>query len=275
MSHAFTRTELLLGNAAMEKLYTSTVAIFGIGGVGTFVVEGLARSGVGRFLLVDDDVVCTTNINRQIHATVKTVGMDKVAVMRDRIMQINPKAQVRTMKRFYMAPARGKNKPDSTSADAVNNPLYWSEILEIHDTSEWRIDYIVDAIDTVSAKLDLVENAIQGGIPVISSMGAGNKLDPTQFRVADIFETEQCPLARVMRQELRKRGVKKLKVVYSQEPPLTPLIIEEEQSPTSFKKIRRSTPGSISFVPSVVGLIIAGEVTKDLIRPFLTNSELV
>lgn len=249
MLHAFSRAELLIGTEGLEKLKNSTVAIFGIGGVGTFVVEGLVRTGVGHFVLIDDDLVCLTNLNRQIHATRKTIGRPKVEVMKERILEINPKAIVETHQAFYL--------PDT--AESMLRSDY---------------DYIVDAIDTVSGKLDLAVRAQQMGIPIISSMGAGNKMDPTRFEVADINKTSVCPLARVMRQELKKRGVKKLKVVYSKEPPMTPLDIPGADCnsqcvcPKGAERTcttRRSIPGSLAFVPSVVGLIIAGEVVKDLL----------
>ncbi|HEY3424876.1 MAG TPA: tRNA threonylcarbamoyladenosine dehydratase [Negativicutes bacterium] len=249
MLHEFSRTELLIGAAALEKLGQSKVAIFGIGGVGTYVVEGLVRSGVGKFVLVDDDCICLTNINRQLHATRKTVGKPKVEVMRDRILEINPQAEVAIFQEFYM--------PD-TAARLISDDY----------------NYIVDAIDTVTGKLDLIMRAKEKNIPIISCMGAGNKLDPTKFEVADIFNTSVCPLAKVMRQELRKRGVTSLKVIYSKEQPIKP--IETEQSSCSqgcicpagtTRKctIRHQIPGSIAFVPSVAGLIIAGEVVKDII----------
>lgn len=269
MLHAFSRTEMLLGKPAMEVLANSRVAVFGIGGVGTFAVEGLVRSGVGMFLLVDDDQVCLTNLNRQIHATRKTIGKDKVEVMRDRILEINPKAQVEVIRGFYMA----EKRKTAVQTDPINNPVYWEEISQFHQTPGQKIDYIIDAIDTVSAKLDLVVKAQEAGIKIISSMGAGNKLDPTRFEVTDIHKTANCPLARVMRKELRKQGIKKLKVVYSQEEPMTPL--EEEDNSCNSNCVcpsgttrhctsRRAIPGSVSFVPSVAGLIMAGEVVKDL-----------
>ncbi|WP_371364136.1 tRNA threonylcarbamoyladenosine dehydratase [Sporomusa rhizae] len=249
MLHEFSRTELLIGAEGLRKLAQSKVAVFGIGGVGTFVVEGLARSGVGKFVLVDDDCICLTNINRQLHATRKTIGRPKVEVMRDRILEINPKAEVTIFQAFYL--------PDTSEGIIAND-----------------YDYIVDAIDTVTAKIDLVCKAKAKNIPVISSMGAGNKLDPTKFEVADIFNTSVCPLAKVMRQELRKRGIDSLKVVYSKEEPLKP--VETENSSCSLHCVcppgttrkcstRRQTPGSIAFVPSVAGLIIAGEVVKDIV----------
>ncbi len=250
MLHAFSRSELLLGTEGLEKLKNSTVAIFGIGGVGTFVVEALVRSGVGHFVLVDDDLICLTNLNRQIHATRKTIGRPKVEVMKERILEINPKAIVETHQAFYLP----------TNGDTMLRDDY---------------DYIVDAIDTVAAKIDLAIRAKNMGIPIMSSMGAGNKMDPTKFEIADIHKTSVCPLARVMRQELKKRGVKKLKVVYSKEQPIKPFDIPEadcnnqcvcpkgsERTCTS----RRSIPGSLAFVPSVAGLIIASEVVKDLLK---------
>lgn len=248
MLHEFSRTELLIGKDALEKLKNSKVAIFGIGGVGTFVVEGLVRSGVGKFVLIDDDCICLTNINRQLHATRKTVGRPKVEVMMERILEINPKAEVTTFQKFYL--------PEC--ADEMISDDY---------------DYIIDAIDTVTGKLDLVVKAKERGIPIISCMGAGNKLDPTRFEIADIFATSICPLARVMRKELRQRGVESLKVLYSKEEPIK--TVETEDSSCSSSCIcpkgttrkctaKHQIPGSISFVPSVAGLIIAGEVIKDI-----------
>lgn len=250
MLHAFSRTELLIGEEALKKLSQSKVAVFGIGGVGTFVVEGLVRSGVGKFVLIDDDCVCLTNINRQLHATMKTIGKPKVEVMKDRILEINPKAEVTTCQKFYM--------PDVA-----------------HELIQDDYDYIVDAIDTVTAKIDLAVKAKEKGIPIISSMGAGNKLDPTRFEVADIYQTTVDRLAKVMRKELRKRGIDSLKVVYSREEPIKPLETESSSCstgcvcpPGTARKctVRHQVPGSIAFVPSVAGLIIAGEVVKDLIR---------
>lgn len=248
MLNQFSRTQLLLGEEAMEKLKQAKVAVFGIGGVGGYVIEALVRSGIGSFVLVDDDKVCLTNINRQIIATRKTVGKYKVEVMKDRILEINPEAEVEMHKCFYLP-----------------------ETAEDFNFNEY--DYIVDAVDTVTAKLELVMRAKEAGVPVISCMGAGNKLDPTKFEVADIYKTTMCPLAKVMRRELKKRGVKKLKVVYSREVPTRPM---EDRSiscrtncicpPGAEHKCteRRDIPGSVSFVPSVAGLIIAGEVIKDL-----------
>ena len=246
----FSRTELLLGKEAMEKLQNSRVAVFGIGGVGGYVCEALARSGVGAFDLIDDDKVCLTNLNRQIIATYKTIGKYKTDVMKERILDINPKADVRVHKCFFL--------PEN--ADEFPYEDY---------------DYMVDAVDTVTAKISLVMKAQEKHIPIISSMGAGNKFDPTAFQVADIYKTSVCPLAKVMRRELKKRGIKKLKVVYSQEKPTRPI---EDMSiscrshcicpPGAAHKCteRRDIPGSTAFVPSVVGLIIAGEVIKDLAR---------
>lgn len=250
MLDQFSRTELLLGNENMIRLKNARVAIFGIGGVGGYTTEALARSGVGTLDLIDDDRVCLTNINRQIYATRRTVGRYKVDVAEERILEINPEAKVNTYKTFYM--------PD-TAAE--------------FDFSAY--DYVVDAIDTVTGKLMLVEQADHAGTPIISSMGAGNKMDPTAFRVADIYETTVCPLARVMRRELKKRGIRSLKVVYSREKPMEPV---EDMAiscrsncicpPGTARKCtqRRQIPGSNAFVPSVAGLIIAGEVIKDLTR---------
>lgn len=248
MINEFSRTQLLLGKEAMDKLKNAKVAVFGIGGVGTFVVEGLARCGIGSFTLFDDDKVCLTNINRQLIATRKTIGKKKVDVMAERIMEINPKAAVKTHACFYLP-----------------------ENADQFDFSEY--DYIVDAIDTVSAKIELIVRAKAANVPIISSMGAGNKLNPTMLEVADIYKTSMDPLAKVMRHELKKRGIKKLKVVYSKEKPLTP--IDEDNisckdncvcPPGTTRKCthRRAIPGSVSFVPSVAGLIIASEVVKDI-----------
>ena len=244
----FSRTELLLGREAMEKLHRSRVAVFGIGGVGGYVCEALVRSGVGAFDLIDNDKVCLTNLNRQIIATRKTLGQYKVEVMRERILEINPDADVRTYQAFFL-PENAEEFPFE------------------------EYDYIVDAVDTVTAKIELVMKAREKDVPVISSMGAGNKLDGSQFRVADLYKTKVCPLAKVMRRELKKRGVKKLKVVYSEEMPVSPLgdlasVCREESACSSGEERkgteRRSIPGSTAFVPSVAGLIIAGEVVKDL-----------
>ncbi len=246
----FSRTELLFGKEAMDKLAGSKVAVFGIGGVGGYVCEALVRSGVGAFDLIDDDKVCLTNLNRQIIATRSTVGKYKTDVMRDRMLDINPKVEVEVHKCFFL--------PENA------------------DDFPWdSYDYVVDAVDTVTAKIALVMKCKEKNIPIISSMGAGNKLDGSQFKVADIYKTKVCPLAKVMRRELKKRGVKKLKVVYSEEIPTRPI---EDMAiscrnhcicPTGAEHKcteRRDIPGSVAFVPSVAGLIIAGEVAKDLIR---------
>lgn len=266
MLEQFARTELLLGKAAMERLRKARVAVFGIGGVGGYVCEALVRSGIGAFALVDNDKVSLTNLNRQIIATRKTIGRSKVEVMRERILEINPEAEVRTHECFFL--------PEN--ADAFPFEDY---------------DYIVDAVDTVTAKIALVMRAQEKNVPIISSMGAGNKLDATAFRVADIYETKVCPLAKVMRRELKKRGVERLKVVYSEEMPIQSDAAgakgDNQQKHTSGQiggtdvekagnsddacqelserdAMRRSIPGSVAFVPSVAGLIIAGEVVKDL-----------
>ena len=250
MLNEFSRTQLLLGQEAMEKLAGSRVAVFGIGGVGSYTVEALARSGVGALDLIDDDRVCLTNINRQLLATRKTVGKYKVDAAEERIAEINPRCLVRTYKTFYLP-----------------------ETADQFDFSQYS--YVVDAIDTVSGKIQLVLAAQAAGIPVISAMGAGNKLDPTAFRIADITQTSVCPLARIMRRELKKRGVEHLKVVYSREPPIRPsedLSISCREHcicPPGTQRHctdRRDIPGSVSFVPSVAGLIIAGEVIRDLIK---------
>lgn len=236
MSKQFQRTELLLGHESVERLSDACVAVFGVGGVGGYTVEALARSGVGKFVLTDNDQVCITNINRQIIATHKTIGRDKVDVMKERILEINPHAFVEVHKCFFLP-----------------------ECAEEFDFSSY--DYVVDAVDTVTAKIELIIRAKQAGVPIISSMGAGNKLDPTKFEVTDIYQTSICPLAKVMRKELRKRGVEALKVVYSTEEALKPLPLPEEEAQDG----KRRTPGSVAFVPSVAGLIVAGEVIKDLI----------
>lgn len=225
MLDQFSRTELLFGKEAMKRLSESRVAVFGIGGVGGFTVEALARSGVGAIDLIDHDKVSLTNINRQIIATHQTIGRYKVDVAAERIAEINPSCLVTVHKTFYMPDTQGE-----------------------FDFTQY--DYIVDAIDTVTGKIAIIENAKKCGVPVISAMGAGNKLDPTAFEVADIFETSVCPLAKVMRRELKKRGIESLKVVYSREEPI--------------KSAKERTPASNAFVPSVAGLIIAGEVIKDL-----------
>ncbi len=249
MLNQFSRTQLLIGEEGLNRLKGAKVAVFGIGGVGGYVCEALVRSGVGAFDLIDDDKVCLTNLNRQIIATRKTVGKYKVDVMKERILDINPDADVQVHKCFFL--------PEN----AADFPFE-------------EYDYIVDAVDTVTAKISLVMKAKELNIPIISSMGAGNKLDASLFKVADIYQTKVCPLAKVMRRELKKRGVKKLKVVYSEEQPMTPI---EDMAiscrshcicpPGAAHKCteRRAIPGSVAFVPSVAGLIIAGEVVKDLI----------
>ena len=253
MQDQFSRTQLLLGRDGMDRLRRARVAVFGVGGVGGYTVEALARSGVGALDLIDDDRVCLTNLNRQIIATRSTVGQYKVDAAERRVHDINPGCAVRTYKTFYTP---------ETAAE-FDFTVY---------------DYVVDAIDTVTGKIALVLQAQEAGVPIISSMGAGNKLDPTRFEVADIYKTSVCPLARVMRRELKKRGVKHLKVVYSTEPAMTP----QEDDEISCKSncicpagterkctVRRQVPGSSAFVPSVAGLIIAAEVVKDLtgVRP--------
>lgn len=250
MLNQFSRTELIFGAEAMQKLASARVAVFGIGGVGGYAVEALARSGIGALDLIDDDKICLTNINRQIIATRKTVGKYKVDVAKERINDINPDCTVTTYKTFYMP---------ETSKD--------------FDFSKYN--YVIDAIDTVTGKIELVVNADKCKTPIICSMGAGNKIDPAAFEVADIYKTSVCPLAKVMRYELRRRGIKKLKVVYSKEQPIKP---KDDMSvscrkhcicpPGTARKCtqRRDIPGSTAFVPSVVGLIIAGEVIKDIVN---------
>ena len=225
MENRFSRTEALLGEWAMEKLKKARVAVFGIGGVGGHVVEALVRSGVGAVDIVDSDKVCLSNLNRQIIATESSIGKYKVDVMKERILDINPEAVVNVHKCFYLP-----------------------ETKDEFDFSQYS--YVVDAVDTVTAKIQLVMEAAEACVPIISSMGAGNKLDPTAFQVADIYKTSVCPLAKVMRRELKKRGIKKLKVVYSREQPV----------------VKNAVPASVAFVPSVAGLIIAGEVIKDLAK---------
>ena len=229
---AFSRTALIFGEDALEKLSRFRVAVFGIGGVGSYVVEALARSGIGHLDLTDNDVVCASNINRQLVATTKTIGQYKVDVAAQHISDINPRCDVIRHRTFY--------------SQQTSNQFDFSEY-----------DYIVDAIDTISGKIELAVQATQAQTPIISAMGAGNKVDPTAFEVADIYKTSVCPLAHIMRKELRKRGIKTLKVVYSKEPPLKPLISETTE--------RTKVIGSTAFVPSVAGLIIAGEVIKDLL----------
>lgn len=231
MSKQFSRTEVLIGKERVEKLQNSKVAIFGIGGVGSYVVEGLARAGIGSFILIDKDVVDETNINRQIIATKKTIGIPKVEVARQRILDINPNAKIEIREEFFL--------PESI------------------DFFDEKIDYVIDCVDTITAKIEIIVRAKKHNIPVISCMGTGNKLDPTKFEVEDIYKTSICPLAKVMRKELKQRGIEKLKVVYSKEEPIKTNLFDEETN--------KQIPGSISFVPSVAGLIIAGEVVKELI----------
>lgn len=241
MSEQFVRTEMLLGKDAMEKLRLARVAVFGVGGVGGYVCEALVRSGVGAFDLIDNDTVSLSNLNRQIIALHSTIGRLKVEVMKERMLDINPMVQVRTYPCFFL-PGKAPEIPFE------------------------QYDYVVDAVDTVTAKLEIIMNAKKNQVPVISSMGTGNKLDGGRLCVADIYETTMCPLAKVMRKELRKRGVESLKVVYSQEPPRVPVegaagdVCLQENCSTG----RRSTPGSTAFVPSAAGLLIAGEVIRDL-----------
>lgn len=248
MLDQFSRSQLLLGAEAIKKLKDSAVAVFGIGGVGSYAVEALVRGGIGSLALFDDDRVCLTNLNRQLHATRKTIGTPKVEAMRDRILEINPDCRVELHQCFYTPENAGE-----------------------FDLSKY--DYIIDAVDTVTAKLELITRAKQSETPIISCMGAGNKLDPTRFEVADIFDTSVCPLARVMRRELKARGIQSLKVVYSKEPPLQPIDDCEISCrnhcvcpPGTQRKCtaRRAIPGSVSFVPPVAGMILAGEVIKDL-----------
>lgn len=235
MCEQFSRTELLLGKEAMDKLYSSRVAVFGIGGVGGYVCEALARSGIGYFDLIDNDKICLSNLNRQIIATHRTIGKYKTQVMKERILDINPNAVINTYNCFFL-PENEKDFPFD------------------------KYDYVVDAVDTITAKIALVMKCGKMNIPIISSMGAGNKLNASEFQVADIYDTSVCPLAKVMRRELKKRGIKKLKVVYSEEKPIKPVGDIESDDDSS----RRAIPGSTAFVPSVAGLIIAGEVVKDL-----------
>lgn len=230
----FCRSELLLGEEGIETLHNSKVIVFGIGGVGSFVVEALTRAGVGNLILVDNDTICISNLNRQIHATQRTVGNVKVEAMKERILSINPKCNVEAKQEFITAD-------------------------NIEEIIPKDIDYVVDAIDTVTSKLALAEYCYKNNVKLIASMGTGNKIDPTQFKVTDIFKTKVCPLAKVMRTELRKRGIKKLKVLYSEEIPMVPNKGKEVPSQ------KRQTPGSISFVPPVAGMIIGGEVIKNLI----------
>ena len=250
MLNQFSRTELLIGEDGINKLQNAKVTVFGVGGVGSFVVEGLVRAGVGHFVLVDDDKICLTNLNRQIIATRNTIGKYKVDVAKERILEINPNATVEIYQEFYM--------PNSESNILTED-----------------LDYVVDCIDTVTAKIELVINCKKLNIPIISAMGTGNKLDPSKFEITDIYKTSVCPLAKVMRKELRKRNIESLKVIYSKEEPIK---INQEANcscktncicPPGTKRkcsIRNQVPGSISFVPSVAGLMIAGEIVREIIK---------
>ena len=243
MNRLFERTEMLIGPEGMKKLHDSKVLILGIGGVGSFVAEGLARAGIGHLVLCDHDLVDITNINRQIHATIQTVGQIKAAAMKERLLMINPSLEVTVHPYLYTA---------ETAAKII----------------ESDIDYVVDAIDMVTSKLHLVEYCSSHEIPLIASMGTGNKMNPMMLEVADIYQTSVCPLAKVLRKELKKRGIKSLKVVYSKEQPMKPFSLPLDEAVETLQENgykRRGTPGSISFVPSVAGLIIASEVVKDLI----------
>lgn len=241
MQDKFIRTEMLLGHKAMEKLASSRVAVFGIGGVGGYIAEALVRSGIGAIDLIDNDRFTISNLNRQLFATTKYINCYKVDAAEERLKDINPNIKIKTFKTFYLP-----------------------ETANIFNFKEY--DYIADAIDTISGKIELILRAEASNTKIISSMGTGNKLNPTAFEVADIYETSVCPLARVMRRELKKRGIKKLKVVYSKEEVLTPLHLQCENTEISENIPKRQIPGSISFVPSVAGLIIAGEIIKDLIK---------
>ena len=249
MLNQFSRTELLIKSEGINKLKESKVAIFGIGGVGSFVAEGLARAGVGNFVLIDNDKVCLTNINRQIIATRKTIGKYKVDVMKERLLDINPDAKVETFQEFFM--------PGSNSNIITED-----------------LDYVIDCVDTVTAKIEIVCQCTKLNVPIISSMGTGNKLDPSKFEITDIYKTSVCPLAKVMRKELRNRNIDKLKVIYSKEEPIKigeyDSSCESDSISTSENKgngsIKKQVPGSISFVPSVAGLMIAGEVVRNIIK---------
>ena len=235
MDEKFSRTEMLVGNEGMKKLNDSKVAVFGIGGVGSFVCEGLARSGIGNFILVDYDKIDESNINRQLIATSKTIGKYKTDLMKERILEINPDANVEVFKEFYLA---------DSEIDIITDDL----------------SYAVDCVDTIMAKIAIICSCDALGVPVISSMGTGNKLDPTLFEVADIYETSVCPLARIMKKDLKKRNIEKLKVVYSKEHPINTNDCAINQN------LKYKVKGSVSFVPSVVGLIIAGEIIKDIVK---------
>ena len=246
MLEQFARTELLIGKEKIEKLQNSKVAIFGIGGVGSYVVEGLARAGIGNFILIDKDIVSVTNINRQIIATTKTIGKPKVEIAKERILEINPLAKVEIFQEFF----------------CVENIKLFNKIKDV--------DYIVDAIDTISSKIELIVNANNNNVPIISCMGTGNKLDPTKFEITDIYKTSVCPLAKAIRKRLKEIGIQKLKVLYSKEEPIK--IEDNTKENMEMVKIKENELnnnkiiGSISFVPSVAGLIISGEVIKDIIK---------
>lgn len=246
MLEQFARTELLIGKEKIEKLQNSKVAIFGIGGVGSYVVEGLARAGIGNFILIDKDIISVTNINRQIIATTKTIGKPKVEIAKERILEINPLAKVEIFQEFF----------------GVENIKLFNKIKDV--------DYIVDAIDTISSKIELIVNANNNNVPIISCMGTGNKLDPTKFEITDIYKTSVCPLAKVIRKRLKEIGIQKLKVLYSKEEPIK--IEDNTKENMEMVKIKENELnnnkiiGSISFVPSVAGLIISGEVIKDIIK---------
>jgi tRNA threonylcarbamoyladenosine dehydratase len=249
--NSLSRTELIIGSEALEKLKNSKIIVFGLGGVGSYTVEALARSGIGTLILIDDETVCLTNLNRQIIATYSTIGKPKVDVTRDRVLSINPKCNVETHQTFV-------------TCDNIESLI------------PTDVDYVIDAIDTVSAKIGLVQWCSAHNVKIISCMGTGNKLDPTKFKISDIYSTKICPLAKVMRHELRKRGIESLKVLYSEEPPMTPKIgvvtCKEGCVCTGGTKkcaMKRQIPGSISFVPPVAGMIIGGEVIKDLIVEFI------
>ena len=239
MENQFSRTELLLGQEGLKRLKAARVIIFGIGGVGGYVAEALARSGVGFLELVDSDVICPSNLNRQIIATWPDMGRYKVDVMKERILSINPEAEVLARRCFFL--------PETAGEFAFS-----------------QYSYVVDAVDTVAAKIQIILSAKEAGVPVISAMGAGNKLDPSQFQVADIYETSVCPLARVMRRELKKRGVDRLKVVYSREEVIKPHQSESREGEETSPERGKVSPGSVAFVPSVAGLILAGQVVKDI-----------
>lgn len=243
MNEQFSRTELLIGKDAMQRLFSARIAVFGLGGVGGYTVEALARSGIGTLDLIDPDRISVSNLNRQILATRDTVDRYKVDVAAERIHSINPDIKLYTHRTFFL--------PDT--ADQFDFSVY---------------DYVVDAVDTVTGKLELAVRATEAGIPIISCMGAGNKMDASAFEVADIYETSICPLAKIMRKELKKRGIEKLKVVYSKEPPIEPAGSQENDTDNSEEiySHRRQTPGSNAFVPAVAGLILAGEVVRDIIQ---------